>query len=278
MSCASIQKITMDGIDYRFITNTEIFKHSSWLLNYARLSKIIRFIPILRPTNFEQRPMLSGLDQEFPFPTLIPDSFSLNENSTYVSMFMNVSSTFPIFRFYEIMELAEHIYNQKEISGFDSCKRVIPKNIHCISEKDFYIENEIYSSGNKIRKFIFLPCSRIDYPVSRFTTCTLPYEFCKIDDNLCMARQLSNVKELYNGFACTVENVNKQEASILTFTWDTISELINDPNPDPSYHPALGAHIENNLTRAMDINTISVGNQEEILNSIGEFLSMNYNN
>lgn len=277
MSYANIQKITIDDIDYQFVTNIKIFKHSSWLLNYARLSKIIRFIPILKPTNFDQCPILVGFDQEFPFPTLIPDSSSLNEDSAHVSMFMNVSPTFPIFKFYEIIELAEHIYDQKEISGFTSCKRIIPKNIHCVSEKDFYIENEIYSSYNKIRKFIFLPCSRIDYPVSRFTTCVLPYEFCNIDDNLCMARQLSNMKELYNGFTCTLKNVNNQEDSILTFTWDTINESINEPNPDPSYHPTLGVRIENNLTGLMDINTISVNNQEEILNSIIGFLSTNYN-
>ena len=91
-----------------------------------------------------------------------------------------------------------------------------------------------------------------------------------------MARQLSNIKELYNGFTCTLKNVNNKEDSILTFTWDTISESINEPNPDPSYHPTLGVRIENNLTGLMD-NTISVNNQEEILNSIGEFLSTNYN-
>lgn len=277
MSYGNLQKITVDGTEYQFVTNTEISRNSSWLLNYARLSKNILFIPILRHKNFEQSPMPFGLDQEFPFPTLMPDSFSVDEDATYVAMFMNISSTFPIFKFYDIMELASCIYEQKEISDLDSYKHVIPKDMHCIREEDFYIENDIYSCYNKIKKFIFLPCSRIDYPTSRFTTCVLPYEFCKIDDNLCMARQLSNMKELYNGFTCIIKNINKQEDSILTFTWDTISESINDPNPDPSYHPALGVHIENNLTEAMDINTISINNQKEILNSISEFFSMNYN-
>ena len=63
----------------------------------------------------------------------------------------------------------------------------------------------------------------------------------------------------------------------MTFNWDIISESINESNSEPFYHPALGAHIENNLTGSMDINTISVENQEEILNSIGEFLSTKHN-
>ena len=93
MSYGDLQKITVGGTEYRFVTNTEISRNSSWILNYARLSKNIRFIPILRHRNFEQSPMLFGLDQEFPFPTLMPDSFSPGENVTQVAMFMGSHQT-----------------------------------------------------------------------------------------------------------------------------------------------------------------------------------------
>ena len=274
MSYGDLQKITVGGTEYRFVTNTEISRNSSWRLNYARLSKKIRFIPILRHRNFEQSPMLFGLDQEFPFPTLMPDSFSPGENVTQVAMFMDIPSTFPIFKFYNIMELAECIYEQNEISDLDSCKHVIPKDMHCISEEDFYIENSIYSCYDKIKKFIFLPCSRIDYPTSRFTKCVLPYEFHKVHDNLCMARQFPNMEKLYAGFTCDIEYVDKHDDASLFFTWDTIKNNLTDEF-DYTYGITLGARVESDFNEMPNLTT--VGNQEEVFENMSKSFSALYN-
>lgn len=276
MQYGDIQKITVDGTEYQFVSNIKISRKSSWILNYARLSKNIRFIPILRYTNFEQSPMAFELDQEFPFPTLMPDSFSADEDATYVAMFMSTTSAFTIHRFYEIMHLVEYIYGQKEMSDIDACKHVIPKNIHYISEEDFYIENYIYSHHDEITKFIFLPCSRIDHPSSRFTKCVLPYEFHKIHDNLCVACQFPNMEKLYAGFACDIKYIDKDEDDAsLFFTWDEIKNNLTDEF-DYTYGITLGAHIKSNYDKVLELATVN--NQKEVFEAVGEFLSTSHCN
>ena len=50
---SALIKYEMDNDEYTFYMNIEILKEKDWLFNYARLSKKIKFIPILKEYNFK---------------------------------------------------------------------------------------------------------------------------------------------------------------------------------------------------------------------------------
>lgn len=237
---SALIKYEMDDDEYTFYMNIEILKEKDWLFNYARLSEKIKFIPILKEYNFKNYVTDVNMNNTHPFSVLISDSFNVDKN-TRASMYISTSINWSMYKFYNIINLADLIYTNKyrfeNVS--DMFTHVVPKNIADINN-DVIFKERLYTN-KPMEKIIFLPCFKIGYP--RLPEIVLPYEFLNVDceKNICIIRKLKYMDDLYKNFRCSINHIKTENH--LEINWSDISDQLQYKNTDCDWPIAFGAWI-----------------------------------